>query len=216
MSLKQRKACKAIALLVAFSFAQVFIQASLAEPGGTNATVPLPQQFVATLRTRGNQPITVNGASATTGATILTGQTIETPDQVGATIDLGSLGTLDLAPNTKVMIEFDQNGAKVTLVSGCAILRTRKTKDGEILTPQGSAGKTDKKKGGVLDVCFPPGATSATVNVGAAAAAGAGAGAGAAAVVAGGLTTAAKVAIITGIGGTTGGLIAGLRPNSSP
>src|SRR5262245_17385197 len=136
MTLKQRKAFKAIALVIAFSFAQVYIQASLAEPGGTNATVPIPpQQFVATLRTRGNQPITVNGASATTGATILTGQTIETPDQVGATIDLGSLGQLDVAPNTRVQIEFDQNGARVTLISGCAILRTKKNKDGEILTP---------------------------------------------------------------------------------
>lgn len=215
MTLKQRKALKAIALLVAFSLAQIYIQASLAGPGGTNATVPIPQQFVATLRTRGNQPITVNGASAATGATILTGQTIETPDQVGATIDLGSLGTLDIAPNTKVMIEFDQNGAKVTLISGCAILRTRKNKDGEILTPQGSAGKVDKKKGGVLDVCFPPGATTATVNAGAAAAAGAGAGVGAGTgATVGGLTTAAKVAIISGIGATTGGVIYGTRTTS--
>ena len=217
MSVKQRKAFKAIAILVVFSFAQVYIQAGLAEPGGANVPVPIPQQFVATLRTRGNQPITVNGASAATGATILTGQTIETPDQVGATIDLGSLGTLDIAPNTKVTIEFDQNGAKVTLISGCAILRTKKNKDGEILTPQGSAGKTDKKNGGALDVCFPPGAAAPTVNAGAAASAGAGAGTAATAAAAGGgLTTAAKIAIIAGIGGTTGGLIAALRPNSSP
>src|SRR5438552_948795 len=69
-----------------------------------------PQQFVARLATRGNQPITVNGASAVGGASILTGATIETPDQVGATINLGSLGELEIAPNTKLTLEFDANG----------------------------------------------------------------------------------------------------------
>ncbi len=176
MSLRQRKALKALAVILAFSLAQVYIQASLAEPGA-NGPVPIPQQFVARLTTRGNQPITVNGSTAASGATILSGATIETPDQVGATIDLGALGTL----NTKLMIEFDQNGAKVKLISGCAILRTKKNHDGEIDTDQGVAAKNDKKKGGVADVCFPPGATSPTVNAGAAANAGAGAGGGAAA-----------------------------------
>jgi hypothetical protein len=215
MSLRQRKAFKALAILLAFSFAQVYIQAGFAEPGGTAGTVPLPQQFVATLRTRGNQPITVNGASATSGATILSGQTIETPDQVGATIDLGSLGTLDVAPNTKVTIEFDQNGAKVTIVSGCVILKTRKTKGGEVLTPQGSAGKIDKKTGGALDVCFPPGATAATVNAGAAAAAGAGAAAGTAAAAAGGISTATIIAIVAGAGGVVTGTIFAFRSPST-
>src|ERR1700730_15868213 len=146
MSLRQRKAFKAIAVFLAFSFAQVYVQTSFAEPGANAPSVPVPQQFVARLTTRGNQPITVNGAAASGGATILTGATIETPDQVGATIDLGALGTLDIAPNTKLMIEFDQNGAKVKLISGCVILRTRKSHDGEIDTDQGVAAKNDKKK----------------------------------------------------------------------
>jgi hypothetical protein len=222
MSQRQRKAFKAIAVFLAFSFAQVYVQTSLAIPGTTSGAFPLPQQFVGRLATRGNQPITVNGASASSGATILTGATIETPDQVGATINLGSLGTLDIAPNTKLTIEFDQNGhAKVMLVQGCAILKTKKNTEGEIDTSQGVAGKTEKKKGGILDVCFPPGAAAPTVNAGAAASAGAGAGAAAAATGGAGglfgLGTAATIAIIGGAaGGTAIAIVATRGKNPSP
>jgi hypothetical protein len=61
---------------------------------------------------------------------------------------------------------------------GCAVLTTKKNANGQVVMPDGTvAAKNEKKKGGVLDVCFPPGATSPIVNQGAAAAAGAGAGA---------------------------------------
>ena len=222
MNLKQQKAFKALAVFLAFSFAQVYVQTSFADPSGTGTLVPLPQQFVARLATRGNQPITVNGASASGGATILTGAVIETPDQVGATINLGSLGTLDIAPNTKLTLEFDQNGnVKVKLISGCVILKTKKNTNGEVEVPTGSAGKTDKKKGGVLDVCFPAGASAPTVGAGAAAAAGAGAGAAVAAAAATGgilgLGVPATIAILGGAGAiTTIAIVATHGSNPSP
>ena len=205
MNPRQQKAFKALAVFLAFSFAQVYVQTSFADPSPTRMSVPIPQQFVARLTTRGNQPITVNGASASSGASILTGATIETPDQVGATINLGSLGTLDIAPNTKLSLEFDQNGnVKVKLVVGCVVLKTKKGTNGEVEVPSGSAGKSDKKGAGALDVCFPAGASAPTTG---AVAAGAGAGA---AVAAGGaagglfgLGTAATVAIIGGAGAIT-------------
>jgi hypothetical protein len=213
MTLRQQKGIQALAALLAFSFAQVFVQIGFAEPGAS-PPVPVPQQFVARLSTRGNQPITVNGGSAASGATILTGATIETPDQVGATINLGSLGTLDIAPNTRLSLEFDQNGnVKVKLISGCVILKTKKGTDGEVEAPTGSAGKTYKRKAGRLDVCFPVGASAPTVGTGAAAAAGAGAGAAAA----GGLGTGAIVGIIVGGGLGTTAVVVGTRGgNPSP
>src|SRR5437762_12909539 len=168
MTVRQRKAFKAMAVLLALSFAQVYVQTSFAGPTGAGAPVPLPQQFVARLATRGNQPITVNGASAVGGATILTGATIETPDQVGATINLGSLGDLEIAPNTKLTLEFDANGnVKVKLDRGCMILRTRKNVNATVETTQGVAATNDKKNGGAADVCFPLGAVQPTVNQGA-------------------------------------------------
>jgi|SRR5438128_2311915 len=216
MSIRQRKGFRAIAVFLAFAMAQVYVQISLAEPATTTLPVPLPQQFVARLTTRGNQPILVNGNSAATGASILTGATIETPADIGATIDLGALGSLDLAPNTKVELVFDDNGnVRVKLITGCAILRTKKNASGEINTEQGNAGKSDKKTGGVLNFCFPPGASGPTsgtaVDAGAGVAAGGGGPAGGE-----GLGTAAIIAIIAGAGAAAIGIPLALHRGVNP
>lgn len=204
ISLRRQKALKATAAFLAFAVAQVYVQISLAEPPSSKSAVVPQNIIVGRLTTRNNQPITVNGNSAATGASIQTGATIQTPADVGATINLGPLGSVDLAPNTVIKLEFDESGkVKVTLISGCVIVTAKKNTEGQIDTEQqGNVAKTDKAAGGVLDVCFPPGAASPTVNAGAAASAGAGAGGGAAgagAVAAGGgIGTAATIAIIGG------------------
>ncbi|HEX8096551.1 MAG TPA: hypothetical protein VF507_00885 [Pyrinomonadaceae bacterium] len=151
-------------LVVALTAASLFLSGAAAQ-----------QQVVARLTTRGNQPITVNGASAATGTTLLTGSTIETPDSVGATIDLGPLGTLDLAPNTAVKVDYSGGKVRVTLIRGCLILRGKKNADASVETAQGTAGRNEKSKGGILDVCFPLGAIRPVVNQNAASNAGAGA-----------------------------------------
>ncbi|HEY0405243.1 MAG TPA: hypothetical protein VGC89_05930, partial [Pyrinomonadaceae bacterium] len=100
MRLKNQKALKALALFLAFALSQVYINATLAGPSvvrRVEGATP-PQAITARLTTRGNQAISVNGTNAATGATILTGATIETGDGVGATINLGPLGSVDLAP----------------------------------------------------------------------------------------------------------------------
>ena len=197
MNQKRRNGSRAIAALLLFSITQIGL--------ATRATA-IPQQFVARLTTRNNQPITVNGLSATTGASIVTGATIETGADQSATVNLGSLGTLDIAPNTKLVLTYDDQGnVKALIVYGCAILTAKKKTKGEIATEQGSSGKTDPAAGGVLDVCFPQGATAPQVGQGAAAAAGAGAGAATATAAAGGgglfgLGRAATIAIFAGIG----------------
>ncbi|HEX7329884.1 MAG TPA: hypothetical protein VF290_00200 [Pyrinomonadaceae bacterium] len=196
MNTKRRNGSRAIAALLLFSIAQIGL--------ATRATA-IPQQFIARLTTRNNQPITVNGLSASTGASIVTGATIETGADQSATVNLGSLGSLDIAPNTKLVLTYDDQGnVKALILYGCAILTAKKKTTGEIATEQGSAGKTDPAAGGVLDVCFPQGATAPTVNQGAAAAAGAGAGAAPAVAGGGGglfgLGRAATIAIFAGIG----------------
>ncbi|HET9478605.1 MAG TPA: hypothetical protein VFO72_04645 [Pyrinomonadaceae bacterium] len=197
MNQKRRNGSRAIAALLLFSITQIGL--------ATRATA-IPQQFIARLTTRNNQPITVNGLSAATGASIVTGATIETGADQSATVNLGSLGTLDIAPNTKLVLTYDDQGnLKALIIYGCAILTAKKKTSGEIATEQGSAGKTDPAAGGVLDVCFPQGATAPQVGQGAAAAAGAGAGASTAPAAAGGgglfgLGRAATIAIFAGIG----------------
>ena len=196
MHQRRRNGSRAIAALLLFSITQIGL--------ATRATA-IPQQFVARLTTRNNQPITVNGLSAGTGASILTGATIETGADQSATVNLGPLGTLDIAPNTKLVLTYDDKGnVKALLVYGCVILAAKKKTTGEVATEQGSAGKTDPGAGGVLDVCFPQGATAPQVGQGAAAAAGAGAGASTAPAAGGGglfgLGRAATIAIFAGIG----------------
>ena len=209
MNQKRRNGSRVIAVLLLLAIAQIGLQVGLAEPNTTTNPTAIPQQFVARLTTRNNQPITVNGLSANTGASILTGATIETGADQSATVNLGPLGQLDIAPNTKLVLTYDENGnVKALLIYGCAILTAKKKTTGEVATEQGSAGKTDPAAGGVLDICFPQGAAAPTVGQGAAAAAGAGVGggvpAGAAAAGGGGLFglgVPATIAIFGGIGG---------------
>lgn len=214
MRLKNQKATQALALMLVFSLTQVYVNASLAGPVltttlATNASL-LPQA-AGKLVTRANQSVLVNGTNASTGASILTGSTIETGDGVGATINLGPLGSIDLAPNTKMVVQYDNDGIKLKLLVGCAILNNKKGKSAEISTDQGIATSNEGAKGGgaPLDVCFPSGAPNPIVNQGAAANAGAGAGgaATAAATAAGssgggvfGLGVAGTIALIGGIG----------------
>src|SRR3982751_801438 len=152
MSLRQRKAFKALAVFLAFSFAQVYVQTSFAGPGTAAASAPVPQALVAKLSTRGGAA-TVNGASASSGATILSGATIETPDQVSATIDLGSAGTIELAPNTRVQLDFADDGTvRVKVLAGCATLKKKGAGTGEIYTDSASEKTNNNRKN--LGFCF--------------------------------------------------------------
>ena len=193
MNQKRRNGPRAIAALLLFSIVQVSLQVGLAEPTSATNVPTIPQQVVARLTTRNNQPITVNGLSAGTGATILTGATIETGADQSATVNLGPLGSLDIAPNTKLVLTYDDQGnVKAVIVYGCAVLTARKKTKGEIATEQGSAGKTDPAAGGVLNVCFPQGAAAPTINTPAVTGGGGGG--------LFGLGTAATVAIFAGVG----------------
>ena len=167
MITSSQKAIKALALTLVFSVLHLSSVTSAAQ-GATGK-----------LTTRGNQPITVNGISTNSGDTILSGASIETGDQVGATINLGTLGTVEVAPNTKFQLTFSRNGMiEITLSEGCVILRVKEGVYGVIQTPGGKTASNDslKKQAAVLDICLPKGAPEAIVNQGAAANAGAGAG----------------------------------------
>jgi hypothetical protein len=181
MRLRNPKALKALAIFLVFSLGQLYIHTTLAVTSltkKTEAAATLLPQATGKLVTTGNQSVLVNGTSASTGASILTGATIETGDGVGATINLGPLGSIDLAPNTKVEITYSDGQIKVKIIQGCAIVKNKKGAQSEVSTDQGTATSNDGKNAGLLDVCFPAGAPNPIVNQGAAANAGAGAGGG--------------------------------------
>jgi hypothetical protein len=183
ISTRQRRAIKALALFLIFTVAQVYIQVNFAGPNVREATPSAAQgggQLTGKLITTGGKPILVNGASLGSGGTLLSGATIDVPDGIGATVNLGPLGRLDLSPNTTAVLEFINGQVNVKLIKGCVVLHTRKGNKGEISTDKGVAATTDPKKDDVADVCSPLGAPAPIVNQGAAANAGAGAGGGAA------------------------------------
>ncbi len=189
MTNQRRHFSRATAVFLAFALVQICIQLSFAAPPA------VPQQFIARLTTTGNQPITVNGSSAASGATLLTGAMIETPADVSATIDLGALGTVELQPNTAVQLDFDDNGnVRVKVLRGCARLNKSGNGTGEIYTAEGASEKTNNNRKG-LGFCYLNGG----LNPIAQAAVGGTAGEG--------LSTEVLVAILAGGGALAGGLI---------
>jgi hypothetical protein len=173
MNVRTRQALTTIAAVLAFAFTQVYF-----------VSAGPPQRVItARLTTKNNQPITVNGNSAGTGSTILTGATIETPDQVSATIDLGDAGTVELQPNSKIQLDYDVNGnVRVKVIRGCAVAR-KKTNvlPGEIEIYTDSASQKTDKKRRHMGFCLLPNGQLSPISAG--------------------LSTAATVGIIAGIGG---------------
>lgn len=173
MTTQRRKGIRAIAVVLAFAMAQLSIQLSFAEPTSSATLAPMPQQFVARLTTTGNQPITVNGASAASGASILTGAMIETPAATSATIDLGALGSVELAPNTLVQLDFADDGTvRVKVLRGCVKVKKSGPSEADMYTAEGASEKTNSGRRG-LGFCYLNGTLD---PIGQSAAAGGGAG----------------------------------------
>ena len=179
MSTRKNRATTVIALILVIAMSQAYAHANLLKTGfGLLADPTLPHsggEPAGRLVTRGNNPVTVNGNSAKTGETVFSGQQIQTPSETGATVQLGSLGRVDIAPNTNLTLIFDANSIKVRLASGCVILNPKKGVKGVVETlRQGVVEQADAAPGSAVDVCANP-TGAPVVNRGAAAAAGAGA-----------------------------------------
>jgi len=158
MNLRRIKALKALAVFAAFSFAQVYVQASL--PNAKTGGAPPQRVITARLTTKNNQPITVNGNAVGTGGTILTGAKIETPDQVSAVIDLGEAGVVEVEPGSQVQLDFDENGnVRVKVIRGCAMTKKKQNVlpgEMELYTDVASE-KTDKNRDHVGGCILPNG-----------------------------------------------------------
>lgn len=206
MTTQRRTISRAIAVFLAIALVQVFVQLSFAAPASPSAPALVPQQFIARLTTTGNQPITVNNASAASGASLLTGATIETPDAVSATIDLGALGTVELQPNSSIQLDFDDNGnVRVKLLRGCVLMKKSGNGVGEIYTAEGASEKTNSNRKG-MSFCFAGGGLSPLSQTAAVAGGTAG----------GGIATEALIAILAGGGAVVAGLIWAFHNGGNP
>jgi hypothetical protein len=200
MTIKKRTIPSALALTLIFIVTQVYLGLAFAAAPRVVDTRVGPQQISGILTTQGNKTVTLNGASASTGATILNGAVIETPDGVTASINIPGHGVLTIAATSRVTLSLDQSGnIQVNLSQGCAVLHTNKGTTGEIDNTQGVIGKTNATKDGVIDACPTKAAGAAATT--------------------GGLSTGAKVTIAAAaVGGGATALALGLRggnPSSS-
>jgi hypothetical protein len=168
----------AISAIVAFGFLMnVHVFADLAKLGNKKAP-PQPttqQQISGQLATVRQAKILVNGNSTPSGATIFSGSQLQTPESVGAAIMVASLGRVDIAPKTSVLVTFTSETMEIDLMAGCVILSTEKGISGLVKTPQGINQKIGPEKLSFIDVCTgDSGAASPIIGEGAAMKAGAG------------------------------------------
>ena len=186
----RRKSFRIIAALVAFAMAQAYVQLSFAAPDSLTSAAFPPPQLLARLTTKDNLPISVNGISASSGASVASDAIIETPVNVDAIVDLGSLGSLDIDRETRIKLEYDGNcvagsgnapglpvpalqkcSVKITLYAGCV---TAHYKQGAyflaVTQQQMLIAESDKsrKQAGTFKVCAGTGAPAgaAAVNPG--------------------------------------------------
>lgn len=66
----------------------------------------------------GGAEVSVNGEAANTGRTVFSSNTITTPANASATVNLGKLGQIELAPNSSISLNFSEEAISGTLLNG--------------------------------------------------------------------------------------------------
>jgi hypothetical protein len=158
----RQKFIRSVVPLLVFSISQVYIQASLTTRGA-QAQDQGSTPMVGRLEIHGKNQILVDSNGVESGATILDAQTLETPNCASGTVHLllsnNEIGEVELAANSKAVINFSAGKVKVTLMSGCARVRTALNIDATIDTPDGASmpaaqDTADSKR---AEVCYPSG-----------------------------------------------------------
>lgn len=126
-------AFKLTALLVVLAVAQVYI---FAAPG---------RSLFGRLVTSSDSVITVNSNEAGSGTTIFSGSQLQTPENATASVQLDSLGKLEMSPETNLTLSFNEHSVDVNVIAGSALLTTHKGITGSI-TFNGKTEMSDPSK----------------------------------------------------------------------
>jgi hypothetical protein len=166
MTFRHYKVGWLLVLLLVFSVSQFYAQPSLTTPEPAvqdvlTQTVPM----IGRLEVHRGKHINVDNNDAESGHTILDGQTLETSDCTTASVHFlavrvgaDELGQVDLAADTKAVINYSAGRVKVTLERGCARVRVLPGIDGVIMTPDGkitSAIQPDTLGRRRAETCYP-------------------------------------------------------------
>ena len=177
MNKPRHKGFSALAIMLTFALVQISLQLGFAAPRSSTFAALPPQGILAKVTTKDGSPIFINGVSSPSGSSIATNTTIDSTG-VASTVDLGPLGTIDLHPGAKIVIEFecppekmdnpDPESCKVktTVLAGCITINHKKgTQHDVVLENQQKVAESDddeeKKSGGVINYCKPGAALGA-------------------------------------------------------
>lgn len=145
MRLSWKLASQLLALVLTCAVMQVYVMATPpatasneTASGAASGTIVFGR-----LASFGSGMTVVNGNQVVSGTTILSGAQIQTPDSVAATIDLGSVGKLNIAPKTNLTLSFDKTSIIVNLASGDALLTTYSGVKGSLTMPDGQTKTAD-------------------------------------------------------------------------
>lgn len=147
---------KAAAAGLVLSLTQLALGGGLTRAASTPAAAAPPAKTEAAprghLATRGDGVVSVDGARARTGQTVFSGQQIQTPAGVGATVGLGRLGRLDMAPESSLTLSFGDSRVVARVAGGCVVLTAGEGVEGVVET----GATTEKAQAASIDMCVDP------------------------------------------------------------
>jgi hypothetical protein len=140
MSPRSRQAARAVAAFLIIALFQVYVLADATRPivasSTTLSAVPANMIF-GKLSLHGSRLILVNGNSVGSGTTIFSGAQLQTPEDTEATVLLGTVGHLDIAPNSNLTVTFDEASVDVMVMAGHAVLSTNAGVTGTVRNADG-------------------------------------------------------------------------------
>lgn len=159
---------RAVVLLLIFALLPLYVLAILMTRRTTAQNAPVgAMPMVGRLEVHGGKHIRVDGNDAESGSTILDGQTLETSDCTSATVHLlpvmlsgaaNEIGIVEVATNTKAVLNYSAGKVNVNLLNGCARVGIAREVDATIALPDGSVTPAthlitpDRKR---AEICFP-------------------------------------------------------------
>lgn len=129
-------------MLLAVVNVYVFANGAIVSSSKTSDESASAKVLLGKLVTTSNRPVIVNGAEAITGTIILSGAQVTTPRQSLATVQLDKLGTVTIAPNSSVTLNFAPSKVAVKILSGDATLSTANGVNGTVVGPNGEPRNT--------------------------------------------------------------------------
>lgn len=137
----------------------MFAASSMVAFAAPDRTSPMGELIVSGSSFNGTEAaVTVNGEQALSGRTLFSSSTIATTESTSATVKLGSLGSVSLAPNSVLSLSFGENSITGTLSAGRVDVSNSEGVDVKITTANGLFSNKNMESGVVSAEAnaFPP------------------------------------------------------------